>query len=210
MSLSELIKDPQKIEKFVWNIFNNSKHKENEKIIEKLLPFINDPTLLYEIHDRTNIELPNDKMIIMLSDPEYAWVYMYNYKLEPDPEHWIGRELVLKDPETALYFITNYEVDIDNEQANKLIIEYLIENYYEFRNTDDSDEFYIKYKYSEYYFEILKKKNLLGKYLDKYGRDLYIVILHFFEPSFFPTNYQKKAQKINKEIYENERNYEEE
>jgi hypothetical protein len=201
MDISELLKDKSKIEKIAWEILDSGNENDDE-ILKNLLPFINSPALLYEINERTNIELPDDKMKIMLSDPERAWAYMYNYKLEPDPEHWIGRELVLKDPETALYFITNYELDIDNEQANKLIIEYLIENYNEFKNTDDSDEFYIKYSYAEHYFELLKKKNLLGKYLDEYGRNLYIVVLHFFEPSFFPKEYQKKAQKINKEVFE--------
>jgi hypothetical protein len=208
MEIIDLLKDKDKAEEIAWKMIDSGKklNENDEKILENLLPFINSPNLLYEIFEKTNIHFSNEKMKQMLSDPERAWAYMYNYKLEPCPEHWIGREIVLRDPETALYFITNYEIDIDNEQANKLIIEYLIENYYEFRNTDDSDIFYLKYSYAEHYFELLKKKNLLEKYLDEYGRDLYIVILHFFNPSFFPKKYQKKAQEIDEEINDEEIN----
>jgi hypothetical protein len=201
MDISELLKDKSKINDIAWEIIDSGKLDENdEKTLESLLPFITSPQLLYEIYERTRIEFNDEKMKQMLSDPERAWVFMYNFKLKPDPEHWVGRELVLQDPETALYFITNYEVDVDNEKANRLIIEYLIENYYEFRHTNDSDDFYRKYSYAEHYFEVLKKKKVLGKYLEEYGRDLYVVILHFYEPSFFPKKYQKKAQKIDKEI----------
>jgi len=198
MNTEELLRDPKKIEDVVWEIFSNNEEKENEKVIEKLLPLINDPTLLYKIFTETSIELSNDKRKQMITDPDYALFYMRNYELEPDPEHWFGKEIVLQDPETAIYYISSYDIDIKDKNVEKMIVDYLINNFDDFRNANDSDDFYRRYSEVEYYFKLLKKKNELDRFVKEYP-SIYPVIRCFYEKSFFPESMKKIVNKLEKE-----------
>ncbi|MEM4460769.1 MAG: hypothetical protein QXY70_01365 [Nanopusillaceae archaeon] len=98
MNISDLLKDPQKLEE----IFEKALKKRNKELAHLLIPYIKDLYLIYE-YARKVVEGKVDDELedIIAQDPEYSFYYALNVLKGPFLK---GEDVIAKDPQYSYLY----------------------------------------------------------------------------------------------------------
>lgn len=89
IKISELIKQPHKLEEFVDNNFSSL----DNTTLYKLIPYVTSPNLLFKIAERLHTKLPKEKEEILLNGhPSIA----FRYTIDVKKERWVELEERIK------------------------------------------------------------------------------------------------------------------
>ncbi|MEM3509400.1 MAG: hypothetical protein QXL51_00665 [Candidatus Aenigmatarchaeota archaeon] len=98
MNISDLLKDPQKLEE----IFEKALKERNKELAHLLIPYIKDLYLIYEyarkiVEGKVDDELEN----IIAQDPEYSFYYALNVLKGPFLK---GEDVIVKNPQYSYLY----------------------------------------------------------------------------------------------------------